>query len=171
MTDGSLSGSGIICAIKQCGIGTIVSVPDIHTSDGLLYPISVDDEFRLIRVCREDEAIGIMAGLTYCDVRSLLLMQHTGLLDSINAIRGVSVRYKMPTCMMVGLLQKEPGVPPSHSNHYDVRIVEPILVAMGIYYVVLETDADLPKIVPCIERAYERSEPVVLLVGRRPVAQ
>jgi sulfopyruvate decarboxylase subunit alpha len=166
-----LSGSAIIRAIKQCGIGTIVSVPDIHTSEGLLYPISKDPALRLLRVCREDEAIGIMAGLDCCSVRSLLLMQYTGLLDSINAIRGVAVQYKLPICMMVGLLNKEPGVPPTQSKLYDIRIIEPILDAMGIAHATLETDADLPKIPSTIARAYEMSAPSVLLVGRKPIAQ
>ena len=127
MAELRLSGAAIIRAIKQCGIGTILSVPDLHTSDGLLFPISVDPDLRLIRVCREDEGLGVMGGLHYCGVKSLLLMQQTGLLDSINAIRGVPLRTRTPACMMVGLLYKEPGLPPRQSRHYDVRIIEPLL--------------------------------------------
>ena len=56
------------------------------------------------------------------------------MLDSVNAIRGVAVEYSLPVCMMVGLLEKEPGVPPRQSKRYGVRIVEPILEAMGIAY-------------------------------------
>ena len=56
------------------------------------------------------------------------------MLDSINAIRGVAVEYSLPVCMMVGLLEKEPDVPPRESKRYGVRIVEPILDAMGIAY-------------------------------------
>ena len=56
------------------------------------------------------------------------------MLDSINAIRGVAVEYSLPICMMVGLLEKEPDVRPRESKRYGVRIVEPILDAMGIDY-------------------------------------
>jgi sulfopyruvate decarboxylase TPP-binding subunit len=49
-----------------------------------------------------------------------------------------------------------------------VRIVEPILDAMGIPYHEIETDADLGKIKPAIDEAYAASHPVVLLIGRRP---
>ena len=56
------------------------------------------------------------------------------MLNSINAIRGVAVEYSLPICMMVGLLEKEAGVPPRQSKRYGVRIVEPILDAMGIDY-------------------------------------
>ena len=49
---------------------------------------------RLIRVCKEDEGVGICAGLAHTGKRALLLIQHTGLLDSINALRGVAVEYR-----------------------------------------------------------------------------
>jgi sulfopyruvate decarboxylase TPP-binding subunit len=88
--------------------------------------------------------------------------------DSVNAIRGVAVEYGLPICMMVGLLEKEPGVSPLQSKRYGVRIVEPILDAMGIPYHEIETDADLGKIKPAIDDAYATSHPVVLLIGRRP---
>jgi sulfopyruvate decarboxylase TPP-binding subunit len=164
----SLHGGGIIQQIKASGIEYVVSVPDITTSEGLLRPLAKATNPRLIRVCKEDEGVGICAGLAYTGKRSLLLIQHTGLLDSINAVRGVAVEYKLPICMMVGLLEKEPGVPPLQSKRYGVRIVEPILDAMGISYHEIETDADVGKVRPAIDDAYAGSHPVVMLIGRRP---
>jgi len=163
-----LRGSGIIVQIKASRIEFVVSVPDITTSEGVLRPLSQSAAPRLIRVCKEDEGIGICAGLSYTGRRSLLLIQQTGLLDSINAVRGVAVEYGLPICMMVGLLEKEPGVPPMQSKRYGVRIVEPVLDAMGIAYHEIEEDADVPKIRPAIDDAYAKSRPVVLLIGRRP---
>lgn len=164
----ALAGGGIIAAIKESGIDYVVSVPDITTSEGLLRPLAKTTKPRLIRVCKEDEGIGICAGLAYTGKRALLLIQHTGLLDSINAVRGVAVEYALPICMMVGLLEKEPGVPPRQSKRYGVRIVEPVLEAMGLPYHEIETDADIGKIKPAIDDAYAGSHPVVMLVGRRP---
>jgi sulfopyruvate decarboxylase subunit alpha len=164
----ALRGSGIIDQIKASGVEFVVSVPDITTSEGLLRPLAKATHPRLIRVCKEDEGIGICAGLAYSGKRALLLIQHTGLLDSINAVRGVAVEYALPICMMVGLLEKEPGVPPLQSKRYGVRIVEPILDAMGIPYHEIETDADVGKIKPAIDGAYASSHPVVMLIGRRP---
>jgi sulfopyruvate decarboxylase subunit alpha len=163
-----LLGASIIREIKASGIEFVVSVPDITTSEGLLRPLSRETDPRLIRVCKEDEGVGICAGLSYCGRRSLLLIQQTGLLDSINAIRGVAVEYALPICMMVGLLEKEPGVPPRQSKRYAVRIVEPVLEAMGITYHEIEAEADVEKIAPAIDAAYAQMRPVVLLIGRRP---
>ncbi len=164
----ALHGGSIIREIKASGIDYVISVPDITTSEGLLRPLARESKPRLIRVCKEDEGIGICAGLAYTGKRALLLIQHTGLLDSINAVRGVAVEYALPICMMVGLLEKEPGVPPRQSKRYGVRIVEPILEAMGIPYHEIEADADLGKVRPAIDEAYAGSHPVVMLIGRRP---
>ena len=165
-----LKGSSIITAIKASGVEYILSVPDIVTSGGLLRPIARDPDFKLIRVCKEDECIGIASGLSYCDKRALTLIQHTGFLDSINAIRGVAVEYAMPVCMMVGLLQHDPNFTPRNSPRYGVRIVEPILDAMGIPHHLINEEADVAKIRPAIEDAYRNSHPVALLIGRRPAA-
>lgn len=168
--DAVLHGAAIIAAIKQGGVRTVVALPDRTTASGLLRPIAADPELRLVRVCKEDEAIGIGAALSWCDHRALVLIQYTGLLDSVNALRGVAVEYGMPICLMVGLLGKEPGVAPTRSKQYGLRIVEPILDAMEIAHHLIETDDDIATIAPAIEEAYARSRPVVLLVGRSPVA-
>jgi sulfopyruvate decarboxylase subunit alpha len=163
-----LEGAGIIAAIKASGIKYILSVPDITTSAGLLAPITKDRDFELVRVCKEDECIGIATGLAYSGKRSLTLIQHTGFLDSINAIRGVAVEYNQPICMMIGLLQHDPDRTPRESSRYGVRIVEPILEDMGIVHHLVSLDADVPKIKPAIDKAYAESRPVAFLVGRSP---
>src|SRR5437868_6748034 len=95
-TMASLTGRNIIREIVASGVEFVVSVPDITTSEGLLRQFASMTAPRLIRVCKEDEGIGICAGLAYTGKRSLLLIQQTGMLDSINAIRGVAVEYALP---------------------------------------------------------------------------
>jgi sulfopyruvate decarboxylase subunit alpha len=163
-----LSGERIIAAIKASAIEYVLSVPDITTSSGLLAPIARDTDLRLIRVCKEDECIGIASGLSYAEKRALILIQHTGFLDSVNAIRGIAVEYKQPICMMVGLLQHEPEREPRASSRYGVRIMEPILDDMGISHHLISVDADVAKIQPAIEKAYSDSAPVTFLIGRSP---
>ena len=165
-----LHGANIIAAVKQSGVEFVRSVPDIVTSAGLLRPIANDKSLRLIRVCKEDECVGIASGLHYSDKRALILIQYTGFLDSLNAIRAVAVEYKQPICMMVGLLGHEPERLPTESGRYGVRILEPICDAMGIEHLLVNDDADIPKITPAIEAAYAQSKPVTILIGRRPKA-
>jgi sulfopyruvate decarboxylase TPP-binding subunit len=165
-----LSGESIIKEINASGVEFVISVPDITTSEGLLRPLAKGAGPRLIRICKEDEGVAICAGLAFTGKRGLLLIQQTGLLDSINAVRGVAVEYGLPICMMVGLLEKEPGVMPRQSKRYGVRIVEPILEAMGIGYHNIEEQSDVAKIRPAIDAAYKDSKPTVILIGQRPTA-
>ena len=163
-----LKANEIIREIKRAGIRFVVVLPDRTTSEHLLKPMLQDRDLKVVQVCKEDEGISICSGLYNTGQRALLLIQHTGLLDSVNSLRGVAVEGQNPVCMMVGLLGKEPGVPPTQSKRYGLRIVEPILDAMGIERHLIEGSEDISKIVPAIERAYERSAPVVLLIGREP---
>jgi sulfopyruvate decarboxylase TPP-binding subunit len=163
-----LSGQSIIDEIKASGIQYVISVPDITTSEGLLRPLAKMSDPRFIRICKEDEGVGICAGLSFTGKRGLLLIQMTGLLDSVNAIRGNAVEYQLPICMMVGLLEKEVGVMPRQSKKYGVRIVEPILEAMGISYHNVEQQSDVAKIRPAIDKAFADSKPTVILIGQRP---
>jgi len=162
------SGSAIIAAIKQAGVEFVVSVPDIVTSDGLLWPISTDPELRLVRVCKEDEGVSICGAMSYNKTRALLLMQQTGLMDSLNAIRAIGMDYQLPICMMVGLQGKEAELKPADSASYGVRIIEPILHAMDIPSRLIETPEDVACISGDIEQAYRSSTTLCFLIGRSP---
>ena len=41
---------------------------------------------------------------------------------------------------------------------------------MGVAHLLIESDADIEAIVPAIEEAYKNSCPIVLLIGRPPIA-
>jgi sulfopyruvate decarboxylase subunit alpha len=163
-----MRGKAIIAALKRAGVEFVVALPDIVTSDGLLWPLSRDPDIKLVRVCKEDEGIGICAGLAFADRRAVLLIQQTGLLDSINALRAVGVEYKQPIVLLVGMQGKEPGIDPAVSKKISVRIVPPILDTMGVEYRWLEQQADEMQVEPAIERAYAMSHPICLLIGSSP---
>ena len=165
-----LRGDTLIREMKRARVRHVLSVPDLHTSRGLLWPIASDPDFNLIRVCKEDECFGIAAGLTYGDQRSAILIQYTGFLYAMNATRGVAIEQKLPICMMIGLLGKEPGVDPRESKRLGVRIVQPILDAIGIPHVTIETDDDAPHVARMFEEAWETSRPRAILIGGRPEA-
>ena len=167
ITGEPITGAVILDQIAASGIEFVVSVPDITTSAGLLWPLVEDKRFRLVRVCKEDEGVSICAAMSVCNKRALLLIQYTGFLDSINALRAAGCEYQMPVCIMAGLLQKEPGVKPTQSKSFGIRIVEPILDAMKIPHALLEDRGDERHIRPAIDAAYAQSYPTVLLIGRQ----
>jgi sulfopyruvate decarboxylase TPP-binding subunit len=118
-------------------------------------------------LCKEDEGVSICSGLAYAGRRSVLLMQYTGFLDSITAIRGAAVEYDRPVCMVVGLLGKEADREAAASSVYGVAVTVKILEAMGIDYLCIEGPGDVDRIVPAIDAAYAASRPFVALIGRR----
>jgi sulfopyruvate decarboxylase subunit alpha len=159
-------GSSIIAALKSARVEFVAALPDITVSDGLLWPLSRDADLKLIRLCKEDEGVSVCAGLAVTGKRSVLLMQNTGYLDSINAIRAIGVEFERPICMIVGLLSKEPDRKPAESGRYAVRIMEPLIDVMGIDRIGIETDDDVAALGPAIDRAYATSRPMVALVER-----
>lgn len=163
-----LKAEEIIQEIKRAGIRFIVALPDRVTSHYLLKTMLRDPDFRVVQVCKEDEGVSICSGLYCAGHRALLLIQYTGLLDSINSLRGVAVDGQNPVCLMVGLLGKEPDVRPTESKKYGVRIIEPVLDAMGIAHHWIENGDDVERIAPAVQKAYASSAPVALLIGREP---
>jgi sulfopyruvate decarboxylase TPP-binding subunit len=163
---GAPKGRSIIGAIKAAGVEFVVALPDIVTCRSVLWPLSDDPEIRLVTVCKEDEGVSICAGLSYCERRAVLLIQHTGLLDSLNAVRVIAAEYQLPIFMIVGLQGMEPDRPPSRSASYGIRILEPILQAMAIDHAVLAREADVATIAPAIAASYAAPKPFVLLVSR-----
>jgi len=161
------SGAAIIAAFKAAKVEFVAALPDIWTSNGLLWPLSRDSELRLVRLSKEDEGVSICSGLAYAGRRSVLLMQYTGFLDSVNAIRGAAVEYNRPVCMVVGLLGKEADREAAASAVYGVKLTVDVLAATGVDTVFIEEPDDVGHLAPAIERAYATSRPLVALVGRR----
>jgi len=54
------------------------------------------------------------------------------------------------------------------AKKYGVKIIEPILDAMGIEHHLIERDADAQGIAPVIEKAFANSTPTAILIGREP---
>jgi len=166
--DGALQGASIIESIKRAGVRTVVALPDIVTCDGLLWPIARDPELKLVPVCKEDEGVSICAALSYCDERAVLLIQHLGFLDSVNAIRVMSIEYELPVVMLLGMQGLEADRTPSQSAKLSVQMVEPICQSMGLDYEVLFDESDVGVVEPGINRAYEQSKSVAFLIARSP---
>lgn len=168
MSDYPLSAQAVKQEFKRAGIHFVVALPDRVTSHYLLKGLLADPEYKVVQVCKEDEGVSICSGLYAAGHKSVFMMQYTGFLDSINAIRGVAVEGHFPVCMIVGLLGKEADVAPTQSKKYGVKIIEPILDVMGIEHHLIERDVDTQQIAPAIEKAFKNSSPVAILIGREP---
>jgi sulfopyruvate decarboxylase subunit alpha len=126
----SLANSQVIYeALKACDVKIMSALPEtwlVH----LIRMADDDPEVTLIRVAKEEEAIGISAGAHLAGVSSALLMQNHGFLAAINPIVSLAQLYKIPLLMLI-----------SYRGHMGERdpwqtqggmVTEPLLRALGI---------------------------------------
>lgn len=94
------SSEAIFNGLKDAGIDFVVSVPCVNLSK-LLNMIDEDDEIIHIPVTREEEGIGICAGAYLGGKRTAILMQNSGLGNSINALKSLMELYEFPLIMIM----------------------------------------------------------------------
>ena len=94
------SSEAIYNALKDSEIDFIVSVPCVNLSK-LLNMIDEDEEIIHIPVTREEEGIGICAGAYLGGRKTAILMQNSGLGNSINALKSLMELYKFPLLMII----------------------------------------------------------------------
>ena len=116
-------------ALKACDVKIISALPEtwlVH----LIRMADEDPDVTLIRVAKEEEAIGISAGAHLAGVNSALLMQNHGFLAAINPIVSLALLYKIPLLMLI-----------SYRGHMGERdpwqtqggmVTEPLLRTLGI---------------------------------------
>src|ERR1700752_2819806 len=116
-------------ALKACDIRLLSALPEtwlVH----LIRMADDDPDVTLVRVAKEEEAIGISAGAHLAGVNSALLMQNHGFLAAINPIVSLALLYKIPLLMLI-----------SHRGHMGERdpwqtqggrVTEPLLQALNI---------------------------------------
>jgi sulfopyruvate decarboxylase subunit alpha len=116
-------------ALRACDVQIFSALPEtwlVH----LIRMAEDDPAVTLVRVAKEEEAIGVSAGAHLAGVNSALLMQNHGFLAAINPIVSLALLYKVPLLMLI-----------SYRGHMGERdpwqtqggmMTEPLLRALGI---------------------------------------
>jgi sulfopyruvate decarboxylase subunit alpha len=86
--------------IKSSDIDLILSLPCIYLKD-LLIIINRENDIRNIPITRGEEGIGIFAGAYLGGMTPLMLIQNSGLGNSINAIKSLLELYEIPAAIMM----------------------------------------------------------------------
>ena len=86
--------------IKDAGINFIVSVPCANLKK-LLKLIEEDEEKKHVPVTREEEGFGICAGAYMGGLKPAILMQNSGLGNSVNVIASLMKLYNFPILMII----------------------------------------------------------------------
>ena len=94
------SSEAIYDGLKDAEIDFVVSVVSTNLSK-LLDMIDADDEIIHVPVTREDEGIGICAGAYLGGKRPAILMENSGLGNSINALKSLMELYEFPLLIIM----------------------------------------------------------------------
>ena len=95
--------SGVCAGIHAAGSRDVVYVPDNPLSHVLR---ELDDRFRDIRLLlatREEEAFGIAAGLYLGGRLPTVMLQSSGLGNSLNAVTSLLLPYEIPVLVVVSM--------------------------------------------------------------------
>ncbi|TMD14800.1 MAG: sulfopyruvate decarboxylase [Chloroflexi bacterium] len=87
-------------ALKGSGVRLISALPETW----LVHLVRLADQDRdmiLVRLAKEEEGIGISTGAHFAGLRTALLMQNHGFLQSINGIASLALLYKIPLLLMI----------------------------------------------------------------------
>ena len=97
-----------------------------------------------IPVCREEEGVGIAAGAALASKRPLLLMQNSGLGNSINALMSLTSFYKLPLFI---LMSHRGGRGEKISAQMPMGYAAPrLLETLKIPCLTISTTQDFPKL-------------------------
>lgn len=154
-------------ALQRAGVDHLVTVPD-WVQLSLHAKVQQSSAIRLLNACNENQCVTTAAGLTIAGRKPMLLMQNQGLYNCINTLRAVCLDARIPLVFMVGQFGREfsnIGQDPGLSRRTMVRIMQPVLDALDVSSLTLDSDADLGRIEQAYALAHERRSAVVLLVG------
>src|ERR1700741_5616372 len=134
-------------ALKASGVRLMSALPEpwlVH----LIRLAEDDPQMILVRLAKEEEAVGISAGAHFAGVKSAMLMQNHGFLASINGIVSFAHLYKIPLLMLISYRgtfgERDPWQTQGGS------VTERVLRALGIPYSFLDSPETAKK---CIRQA------------------
>src|SRR3954452_19108615 len=132
------SSRAIYDALREGGIRLMSALPEtwlVH----LIRMAEDDSAVTLVRLAKEEEAVGISAGAHLAGMKSAMLMQNHGFLASINGIVSLSQLYRIPLLMLISYRGEFGERDPWQTEGGGVT--EPLLRALGIPYSFLDDPA------------------------------
>ncbi len=152
-------------AITDLGISHVLIVPDTHQKS-LLASLNEETSLPMLTFSTEDEAICVNAGLWIGGAEPLLIIQNVGLFAAMNALRGVAMDMKVPTCMLVGQYGRDVTLPVEEEHQGSaIRLIEPVLETMDVPFYRLDRTEDIGVLRTAFDQSRRERRPTVVLVG------
>ena len=157
--------SQVLSELKRCGIGWLAWLPDSETKS--MYDLMTSDpDLRLVPVCHESEAVGVCSGLLRGGQSAAVLIQNTGLMNAVDAIRGMALYFHEPMLLILGYRGYKGMVEEAPTIDSAAVYTEPLLKALGIPYLLVEGSDDVGRIGQAYDEAQRTSGPAAVLMIR-----
>ncbi len=152
----------VIDIMKACGIDIVLTLP-CDKIKNLLAKIPV--YFKEIPMTREENGMGIAAGLYFAGKKPAMLIQSTGIGNSINVLSSLHMTYRIPLPILVSWrgVYKEGILAQEHFG----GCLPCILDGTKLPYATVSSMNELSEIKRAIELSFESNTPVVALLSPR----
>jgi sulfopyruvate decarboxylase subunit alpha len=161
--------SGVCSGVRAAGSRHVVYVPDNPLSHVLRVLEEGFSDIRTTLATREEEAFGIAAGLYLGGVKPTVMLQSSGLGNSLNALTSLLLPYKIPTLIIISM-RGDAG----EWNDAQVpmgRALRGICDAIGLPFVTAETPESTAETVRLVgQTAFGTRLPGLCLLPRRLTA-
>lgn len=138
--------------------------PFYGTPCGVLAPLltALDARVGLLTVAREDNAVGMAAGAWLAGRYPVVLMQNSGLGQSVNALASLVVPNRIPVLLVVSLRGADPD--PTQENIEMGRLTRPLLDGLGFETLGLDPGTAPAVAVSRLRDAIAAHHPAALLI-------
>jgi sulfopyruvate decarboxylase subunit alpha len=151
-------------AIKAAGVRLVSALPEtwlVH----LVRMADEDPDMILVRLAKEEEGVGISTGAHFAGLRTALLMQNHGFLQSINGIASLALLYKIPLLLLItdrGTMgERDPWQ--TEGGKYTRKVLDALNLVRDELN---RPDEVRGKVVKAMTLAQSSLAPVALLLGR-----
>ena len=158
--------AGVAAGIRAAGCRHVVYVPDNPLSHVLRALGRDHPDIRTTIATREEEAFGIAAGLYLGGARPTVMLQSSGLGNSLNAIASLLIPYKIPALVVISMRGDEGEWNPAQIPMG--RAVRPICDALGLPHATAESaDVTEETVTRAGHTAFSSRLPAVCILPRK----
>ncbi len=118
---------------------------------------------RYVSAVREDSALGLAVGMYLGGEKPVVLMQNSGLGYCLNVLTSLHLVYSIPMLLIISWRGAE-GMNDAVEHEVMGKNMPDVLSAVGIPYVLLETDKIEASVDACLARLEAEQKPVALLI-------
>lgn len=166
---GGPSASSLLIALKAAGATHVVTVPDFVQFALHIRLADPANGIPQIFACSEDQALTTATGLYVGGARPVVMVQNQGLYKCLNTLRATCIDSGVPVVFLVGQFAREQenfGKPMRQSERSMVRLMEPLLEALGLRHWTIEEDAQSARVGEAFAHAYAAQGAAIVLIGR-----